>query len=162
MTQEAKRRGYEWVLDGTNLDDLSDYRPGRDAARELKVRSPLAEAGLSKREIRELSRRLGLPTWKKPSAACLSSRFPHGTVITVERLTKVDKAEELLKELGFTQVRVRYHGEIARIEIDESEMARFLEPDMRKRVVEGFEKLGFKFVTLDLKGYRPGSFNPVP
>lgn len=160
LKEEAKRLGFHAVLDGSNQDDLNDFRPGRQAARELMVRSPLAEAGFTKADIRLLSRILKLPTWDKPSFACLSSRFPFGTEITPERLSQVDGCEQLLRDLGFSQVRVRYHHDIARIEVEEKELERFLDPDLRHKVVEGFESFGFKFVALDLKGYRSGSLNP--
>ena len=162
LKEEAKRLGFSYVLDGSNQDDVNDFRPGRQAAKELMVRSPLAEAGFTKADIRELSRTLNLPSWDKPSFACLSSRFPFGTEITLERLAQVDRCERLLRDLGFSQVRVRYHNETARIEVDEKEIERFMDPNLRHKVVEAFESFGFKFVTLDLKGYRTGSLNPSP
>lgn len=157
----AKAEGLAFVADGSNADDLLDYRPGKAAAGELGVRSPLQEAGLTKQEIRVLSRDLGLPTWDKPGFACLSSRFPYGTKITGERLTKVERGEELLRNLGFHQFRVRYHGETVRIEADPAGIAAFLDPGMRERVVAGFKEIGFIYVTLDLQGYRTGSMNEV-
>lgn len=162
LKEEARRLGFNTLMDGSNQDDLKDFRPGRQAAKELTVRSPLAEAGLTKADIRELSRALSLPTWNKPSFACLSSRFPFGTEITPERLSQVDHCERLLRSLGFSQVRVRYHHDIARIEVEEKEIERFLDSNLRHQVVEGFESFGFKFVAVDLKGYRTGSLNPVP
>lgn len=159
LTRHARARGLNYVVDGSNADDLGDYRPGRQAAEEVNVRSPLAEAGLGKSEIRQLSRRLKLPNWDKPAFACLSSRFPYGTQITPARLAQVANCERLLRELGFSQVRVRYHHEMARIEVDEEEIERFIDPVMRGKVVEGFESFGFSFVALDLKGYRTGSLN---
>jgi len=147
------------VADGSNTDDLSDYRPGRVAACELKVRSPLLEAGLSKGEIRELSRGLGLPTWAKQAYACLASRFPYGMEITRERLGQVEKCEEFLKDEGFTVYRVRYHVESARIELCEAELPRMLEPILRNRVHDFFRAAGFTYVSLDLQGYRSGSMN---
>lgn len=156
---KALELGFSSVADGSNSDDLKDYRPGRDAARELDVRSPLVESGLGKEEIRELSRELGLATWNKPSFACLSSRFPYGTEITMERLDKIGKCEDKLRELGFSQFRVRYHGEVARIEVPESEMARLLTNDIKDNILKAFKKEGFTYVTVDLEGYRTGSMN---
>ncbi len=151
--------GFAFAADGSNADDLGDYRPGRTAAQELGIRSPLQEAGLTKQEIRVLSRDLGLPTWDKPSFACLSSRFPYGTRITAERLDKVGRGEDLLLGLGFRQFRVRYHGDTVRIEVDTAAMGRLAEPGTREKVVKGFKELGFIYVTLDLEGYRTGSMN---
>lgn len=157
--ERARSMGLAFVADGSNADDLLDYRPGRDAARERGVRSPLQEAGLTKDEIRELSRSLGLPTWDKPQLACLSSRFPYGTEITVERLQMVGLGEEVLRAAGFRQVRVRYHGDTARIEVEKEEVSRLLDADTRERVVREFRSIGFVYVTLDLEGYRAGSMN---
>lgn len=156
---QAASMGFANVLDGSNADDLADFRPGKLAATELGVRSPLQEVGLTKDEIRLLSRDLGLPTWDKPSFACLSSRFPYGTRITQDRLDMINSAEELLRELGFRQLRVRYHGDTARIEIDTANIARFLDDGLRKEIVSGFKEIGFVYVTLDLQGYRTGSMN---
>lgn len=158
-TAKAGELGLAFVLDGSNTDDLGDYRPGRTAACELKVRSPLLEAGLSKGEIRELSRALGLPTWEKQAYACLASRFPYGMEITRERLNQVERCEEFLKGEGFAVYRVRYHQETARIELSEADMPRLLEPGLRKRVLEFFKGTGFTYVSLDLQGYRTGSMN---
>ena len=158
-TAKAAELGLAFVLDGSNTDDLGDYRPGRTAACELKVRSPLLEAGLSKSEIRELSRALGLPTWEKQAYACLASRFPYGIEITRERLNQVERCEEFLKGEGFAVYRVRYHQETARIELSEADMPRLLEPGLRKRVLEFFKGTGFTYVSLDLQGYRTGSMN---
>ena len=144
------------MVDGTNQDDLSDDRPGTVAAREWGVRSPLVEAELSKAEVRSLAKELGLSNWDKPAAACLSSRIPRGTVITREKLTRVEQAEALLFQEGFRQFRVRDHGEIARIEVEEDELARWLDPARRTRVSAQLNTLGFQFVTLDLAGYRRG------
>ncbi|BDV41684.1 adenine nucleotide alpha hydrolase [Geotalea uraniireducens] len=155
----AAALGLAWVADGSNLDDLGDFRPGREAVRELGVRSPLLEAGLTKAEIRELSRRLGLPTWDKQPFACLASRFPYGTEITLARLRQVGACEEYLRELGFAVYRVRYHGETARIELGEEELERLLAPGVRREVVSFFKKAGFTYVALDLEGYRSGSMN---
>lgn len=157
--ENARSMGFEHVADGSTADDLRDFRPGRTAAEELGVRSPLEEAGLTKDEIRLLSRDLGLPTWDKPSLACLSSRFPYGTEITEERLDRVGKAEDLLRSLGFKQLRVRYHGEIARIEVPAADFPVILDDIKRGRLIEGIKGLGFTYVTLDLEGYRTGSMN---
>jgi uncharacterized protein len=159
LDQLARERGFEIICDGTNADDVGDYRPGREAARETGVRSPLLECGLTKSEIRELSRRAGLPTWNEPASACLSSRVPYGQVVTIEKLSMVDKAEMALKQLGFRQVRVRHHGDVARIEVAEEEMPRALDPEMARRMSGALKTLGFKYVTLDLEGYRTGSLN---
>lgn len=147
---------------GTTLDDLSDYRPGMDAAKELGVRSPLIEAGLTKNTVREISRMLGLLNWDKPSFACLSSRFPYGTEITEDRLKQVGTCESYLRRLGFKQFRVRYHGEIARIEVDAKDLQTLLKnPALRKEIVERFKEFGFTYVALDLEGYRTGSMNEL-
>ncbi|HEU0264964.1 MAG TPA: ATP-dependent sacrificial sulfur transferase LarE [Geobacterales bacterium] len=155
----ARDAGVTWVADGSTVDDLSDYRPGRRALQELGVRSPLLEAEFSKEEVRQLSRKLGLPTWDKQPFACLASRFPYGVTITEERLQQVAACEELLKQEGFSLYRVRYHGETARIELAGEEMARVLEPSCRQRITEGFRAAGFTYVALDLDGYRSGSMN---
>lgn len=157
--EQAKKRGFTMVLDGSNLDDMGDYRPGRDAVKELQIRSPLLEAGLGKDDIRTLSRELGLKTWDKQAFACLSSRFPYGTKITVERLRQIDSCETFLRENGFRNYRVRYHAEIARIEVAPEELDRFLAGELRTRLVAAFKQAGFTFVTLDLEGYRTGSMN---
>ena len=157
----ARSMGLACVADGANTDDLGDYRPGADAAAELGVRSPLQEAALTKDEIRYLSKGLGLSTWDKPALACLSSRFPYGTRITPERLSKVAKGEELLRAMGLKQLRVRYHGDIVRIELLPADIGRFMEPGLRAEVVDGFKKIGFTYVTIDLQGYRTGSMNEV-
>ncbi|MBI5874905.1 MAG: ATP-dependent sacrificial sulfur transferase LarE [Deltaproteobacteria bacterium] len=156
---KAKELGLKFVADGSNVDDLGDYRPGREAAKNLGVRSPLVEAGLSKLEIRQISKAVGLETWEKPSFACLSSRFPYGTKITEERLDKVEKCEEILRNLGFSQFRVRYHNDIARIEAPLAEISRFLDEGVRDAIVQGFKEQGFTYITLDLQGYRTGSMN---
>lgn len=150
---------YQWVCDGANADDKGDWRPGSQAAAERAVRSPLAEAGMTKNDIRLVSRELGLPTWDKPAIACLSSRFPYGTTITPEAIRQVDLAEDLLREMGFRQLRVRHHGEIARIEVEPDDILRLAEPAVRQKVVDGFLEIGYKYVTLDLKGYQRGSLN---
>jgi uncharacterized protein len=161
LTQLALERGFDVICDGTNADDVGDIRPGREAARQMGVRSPLLECALTKSEIRELSRRAGLPTWNEPASACLSSRVPYGQVVTIEKVTVIDKAEMALKKLGFRQVRVRYHGDVARIEVAEQEMPRALDPEMGRRMSAALKKLGFKYVALDLEGYRTGSLNEV-
>ncbi|HMG33592.1 MAG TPA: ATP-dependent sacrificial sulfur transferase LarE [Blastocatellia bacterium] len=155
----AEERGFKVICDGTNADDVGDYRPGRQAAREFGVRSPLLECGLTKAEIRELSRRAGLPTWDEPASACLSSRIPYGQVVTIEKLSMVDRAESALKELGFRQVRVRHHGDVARIEVSEAELPRALTVEMTARMSRALKAIGFNYVTLDLEGYRTGSLN---
>jgi uncharacterized protein len=147
------------ILDGNNADDRGDYRPGRQAAREFGVRSPLDEAGLTKAEIRELSRIAGLPTWDQPASACLSSRIPYHSEVTDEKLRMIERAEDLLRELGFRICRVRHHDAVARIELGPDELPRALEPALRDRIVSGFKAIGYQFVTLDLQGYRLGSLN---
>ncbi|HJZ84956.1 MAG TPA: ATP-dependent sacrificial sulfur transferase LarE [Polyangia bacterium] len=155
----ARALGLSAVCLGTNLDDLGDHRPGLRAADEQGARHPMVEAGLHKAEIRLLSRELGLSTWNKPQLACLSSRFPYGTEITPERLARIDRFEEGLHALGFTQLRVRFHEPIARLELDPAEMARALDPALRARMVALGRQCGFAFVALDLAGYRSGALN---
>ena len=158
----SKKKGCHFVLDGGNLDDHSDYRPGIKATRELGVRSPLAEAGFSKQDIRTLSKQLGLDTWDKPSYACLASRIPYHSPISADKLRQVDDGEEFLRNLGFLgQVRVRHHNEIARLEIDAQDLPKFLQPALRNKVVEHFKELGFTYIALDLEGYNMGSLNRV-
>ncbi len=147
------------VLDGSNADDESDFRPGRRAALEAGVRSPLLEAALSKEEIRELSKERGLPTWDKPSMACLASRIPYGTPVSRDALAQIEAAESLLRGLGFRQVRVRHHGKTARIEVDSAGMTLLIQDDKRRMVVDGLKSLGYVYVTLDLAGFRSGSLN---
>lgn len=161
LNRLARERGFETICDGTNADDVGDYRPGRQAAREMGVRSPLLDCGMTKADIRELSRRAGLPTWNEPASACLSSRIPYGQVVTIEKLSMVDRAEIALKQMGFRQVRVRHHGEVARIEIAEEELPIAFSSEMARRMVAALKGLGFKYVTLDLEGYRTGSLNEV-
>jgi len=157
----ATKKGYKMVVDGSNLDDTSDFRPGLQAARELKVLSPLIDAGITKEDVRYLSRKAGLPTWNVPSSACLASRFPYHTTISEEKLKAVSQGEDFLRELGFRQVRIRHHGEVARIEVLPSEIPHLLASDMIERVVKKLKSLGFKYITLDLQGYRTGSMNEV-
>ena len=155
----AARAGGSTVVDGTNADDVGDWRPGRKAAALHGVRSPLLELGITKAEIREWSQAMGLPTWDKPAMACLASRIPHGSPVTVEALDQVGAAEALLRSFGLRQVRVRHHGDVARIETDADGMALAFAPENRDRVVERLRNLGFKHVALDLAGYRSGSMN---
>ena len=149
------------VLDGSNVDDTSDYRPGMQAAKELEVISPLKDAGFTKNDIRTMSRILGVPTWNKPAFACLSSRFPYGNEITVEKLSMVERAEQFLLDIGFRQIRVRHHGDIARIEVNVEERNKFFDVKIMDRVANKLKSIGFKYVTLDLLGYRTGSMNEV-
>ncbi len=157
----AAKLGDAPIVLGTNIDDLHDVRPGIAAARDRGAYMPMVEAGLTKPEIRELSRKLGLPTWDKPQLACLSSRFPYGTKITPERLRQVDGFEDGLRGLGFKQLRVRFHDTIARLEIDNEDLARVVEPGIRERIVALGKQLGFSYVALDLAGFRSGSLNEV-
>jgi uncharacterized protein len=159
LQKEALKDGFAVVVEGTNTDDLSDYRPGLQAIRELGIRSPLCEAGLGKQDIRDLSRQLNLPTWDKPSFACLASRFPYGDRITVEKLKMVEQAETLLLGFGFRQVRVRIHGTLARIELLPEEFSRIMEEKIRQEVIEKLYAYGFSYITLDLQGFRSGSMN---
>ena len=155
----ARTEGIPYVLDGQNVDDIGDFRPGAKAGRELGIRSPLKEAGLTKDDIREISRAYGLPTWNKPSLACLASRFPYDTAIEVKGLKQVGAAEDYLRRLGFGQLRVRHHGPLARIEITPVEFAAIMKPAVRDKIVARFKKLGYLYVALDLAGYRTGSMN---
>ena len=157
----ALQRGFSFVVDGNNLDDTGDYRPGRKAGRELEVRSPLIEAQLTKAEIRELSLRQGLPTWNQPASACLSSRIPYGSPVTPEKLLMIDQGEEIMRALGFSQTRVRHHGEIARIEIAREELPKAFSMDMFDRLSREFKRIGFRFVAIDADGYRTGALNEV-
>jgi uncharacterized protein len=161
MEEIAPRLGGAAIAYGVNTDDLGDYRPGQNAAKLHQVKAPLVEAGLSKAEIRELSRMAGLPLWDRPAAACLSSRIPYGTEVTVERIHTVEAAEERVKALGFRQIRVRYHGELARVEIGREELPQALTLEMFARISSAFKDLGFTYVTLDLDGYRQGAMNEV-
>ncbi len=159
IREAAGARGIETVAEGSNTDDVGDYRPGLRAIEELGIQSPLREAGLTKNEIRALSREEGLPTWNKPSYACLASRFVYGEEITEEKLAMVEQAEEALFSLGFRQVRVRIHGKLARIEVEKSEMSRFSASETAEQIAKRFHEIGFLYVTLDLDGYRMGSMN---
>jgi pyridinium-3,5-biscarboxylic acid mononucleotide sulfurtransferase len=157
----AVAKNYHAVIDGTNHDDLGDYRPGRSAAKEHQVRSPLLEAEMTKLNIRELSRKAGLPTWDKPALPCLSSRFPYGTSISAEKLSIVDKGETVLRDFGFRIFRVRFHEELVRLEFSPEELPKALNVTMAAILVTRFKALGFKYVTIDLEGYRSGSLNEV-
>ncbi|HLC27134.1 MAG TPA: ATP-dependent sacrificial sulfur transferase LarE [bacterium] len=159
LREVAREENLDTIVDGFNLDDQGDFRPGMQAARDLGVKSPLKEAGLTKIEIRELSRWAGLPTWDKPSAACLSSRFPYGHAITHEKLSVVEKAEALVRSLGIRQLRVRHHGDAARIEISPQDISKLLAH--REALVVQLKALGFTYITLDLEGFRSGSMNEV-
>ena len=157
----AQERGVEHIVYGVNVDDLGDYRPGQRAASVHGVEAPLVDAGLSKAEIRELSKLAGLSTWDRPAAACLSSRVPYGTPVTEETVKTVEAGEEAIRGLGFRQFRVRFHGELVRIEVAKDELAKALTPAMAQAFVEIFKPLGFHYVTIDLEGYRQGSLNSV-
>jgi len=159
LDQLAVERGFAGVAYGVNVDDQGDWRPGQQAARQHKVLTPLLDAGLTKADIRELSRRVDLPVWDRPASACLSSRIAYGIEVTPERLAVVEKGEEALRALGFRQFRVRHHDKLVRLEIAPEELQRALSPEMAARFVEIFKPLGFNFVTLDLEGYRSGSLN---
>lgn len=158
--KEAASRGFKVLAEGSNMDDLKDYRPGQKALSELGVKSPLREAGLTKAEIRALSRELDLPTWNKPALACLATRIPCGEEITEEKLHMIEEAEACLFDLGFTQVRVRHHGEIARIEVEKEEISKLLKSDIALTVTARLREIGFRYITADLGGYRTGSTNP--
>jgi uncharacterized protein len=157
----ARERGFAYLADGSNIDDHGDYRPGRQAAREFGVRSPLDEAGLGKAEIRELSRRAGLPTWDEPASACLSSRIPYDHEVTNEKLRMIERAENVLRELGFRVCRVRHHELVARLEIGQDEMARVLDPHVNATILRELRQIGYQYVALDIQGYRAGSLNEL-
>ncbi len=159
LSEIARERGIPHIVDGYNRDDEGDWRPGRQAAREHDVRSPLYEAGLRKADVRALAHQLGLDVWDKPALACLSSRFPYGTAITLELLRQVDRAEQAVHDAGFRACRVRHHGEIARIEVPPQDVAAVADPERRARIVEGVRAAGYRYVTLDLGGYVSGGFN---
>ena len=160
LARVAEERDFPVVVSGANLDDLGDFRPGLVAAAEHGVRHPLVEVAMTKSDVREAARELAIPTWDKPASACLASRIPFGVRISVDELSKVGRAERLVKDLGFRQCRVRAHGEVARIEVEPADVARLADPDVRERVVEGLRALGYRYVTLDLQGFRSGSMNP--
>ena len=159
MTGLASDEGYAFVANGANVDDLGDFRPGLGAAKRHGVRAPLVEAGLTKDEIREMSHGMGLPTWDKPAQACLSSRIPYGTPVTIESLGRIAKAEEFLHGLGIAQLRVRHHGSVARIEVEPSDLALLVQDDVRSAISEHFRSIGYAYVTLDMEGFRSGSLN---
>jgi pyridinium-3,5-biscarboxylic acid mononucleotide sulfurtransferase len=159
IREVAIQENIKYVADGSNIDDLGDYRPGMAAAKEQAVMSPLKEAGFTKDDIRIISKEMDLPTWDKPAFACLSSRFPYGQKITREKLEMVDKAEQYLLDLGFKQVRVRHHGDVARIEVSLYERRKFFDEELMDRIYNKFKEIGFKYTAVDLKGYRTGSMN---
>src|SRR3954469_22679601 len=161
LAEVGRERGIGNIVYGVNVDDLGDYRPGQNAALKHQVTAPLADAGLTKAEIRELSRLADLPTWDRPASACLSSRIPYGTPVTIENVKTVETGEEEIKALGFRQFRVRFHGDVVRLEIAPDEMEKALTLEMAKRFTAIFKTLGFKYITLDLEGYRQGSLNEV-
>jgi uncharacterized protein len=161
IKEVAEKNGIKYIAEGSNIDDLNDYRPGMQAIKELGIISPLKDAGFGKDAIRTLSKQMGLPTWDKQSFACLASRFPYGEKITKEKLAMVDRAEQYLLDLGFKQVRVRHHGDTARIEVAEAERLKFFDLELMDNVDKQFKEIGFAYTALDLKGYRTGSMNEV-
>ena len=161
LSAYAREEGYEHIANGTNTDDLGDFRPGLNAAKQYGVRSPMVEAALSKADIRELSKDMDLPTWDKPAQACLSSRIPYGSMVTVEALTRIAQAEEFLHDIGIRQLRVRHHDTIARIEVEPQDFLTLTDEAVRERVVAKFREIGYSYVTLDLQGFRSGSMNEV-
>lgn len=161
LSEIAAEENYEYIVNGSNLDDLSDFRPGLKAASRHKIRSPLVEAELNKKEIRELSKHMGLPTWDKPAQACLSSRIPYGTPVSIEALEKIAKAEHFLRDLGLQQVRVRHHGNIARIEVNDHDISFITKSPVREQITERFRSIGYSYSTVDLQGFRSGSMNEV-
>jgi pyridinium-3,5-biscarboxylic acid mononucleotide sulfurtransferase len=161
LDKVARERGIAHVIYGVNVDDLGDYRPGQRAAKLHQVKAPLVDAGLTKAEIRELSKRAGLKTWDRPASACLSSRIPYGTPVTIQNVKTVDRGEDAIRALGFRQFRVRFHGDVVRIEIAPEELERAMTLEMSRAFTAIFKKLGFHYVTLDLEGYRQGSLNAV-
>lgn len=160
LARVAEETDFPVVVSGANLDDLGDFRPGLAAAAEHGVRHPLVEAEMTKSDVREAAHQLAIPTWDKPASACLASRIPFGVTITVEELSKVGRAERLLKDLGFGQCRVRVHGDVARIEVDAADILHLAQADVRVKVVEGIRALGYRYVSVDLEGFRSGSMNP--
>lgn len=161
LSRVAAEEGMSVIVDGSNADDVGDHRPGMQAARELGVRSPLMEADMTKEDIRTLSQSFDLPTWDKPAQACLSSRFPYGDRITPEKIAQVEKAESGLRELGFRQLRVRHHGDVARIEVPKADIARLVDGETAQQVIARMKEAGFTYVTIDLEGFRSGSMNEV-
>jgi uncharacterized protein len=161
LSEIAVEKNIEFVLDGANIDDVGDYRPGRQAAQEKKVRSPLIEVGLSKNEIRELSKQHNLPSWDKLASPCLSSRIAYGVPVTIKRLLKIERGEEILRKMGLSEFRVRVHGELARIEIAPTELTKVLNLETAEHLANEFKELGFHYVTLDLQGFRSGAMNEV-
>jgi uncharacterized protein len=161
IKEVAQKYNIKYIAEGSNIDDLGDYRPGMRAIKELGIISPLKDVGFGKDAIRKLSKQMGLPTWDKPAFACLASRFPYGEKITQEKLAMVDRAEQFLLDLGFKQVRVRHHGDTARIEVAETERLKFFDLKLMDNVYKQFQKIGFAYTSLDLKGYRTGSMNEV-
>ena len=157
----AERRAFRTIANGTNTDDLGDFRPGLTAATECNIRSPLLEAGLSKAEVRQLARDLHLPNWDKPALACLSSRVPYGTPVTLGVLSQIEKAEALLYDKGLTNFRVRHHQKLARIEVSLNDLSRIVTEPLRSEIVDAFKELGYAYVTIDLQGFRSGSGNEV-
>ena len=161
LSRVAAQEEMAHIVDGSNADDVGDHRPGMQAARELSVRSPLMEVGMTKEDIRTLSQSFDLPTWDKPAQACLSSRFPYGDRITPEKIAQVEKAESGLRELGFRQLRVRHHGDVARIEVPKADIARLVDEETSRQVIARMKEAGFNYVTIDLEGFRSGSMNEV-
>lgn len=159
LSEIAKKENLAVILDGANADDMADYRPGAKAARELGILSPLQETGLTKNEIRAFSKQMGLTTWEKPALACLASRFPYGTTITAEKLEMVEMAERALHALGFGQLRVRHHGDVARIELDPDEISKAVQPEIAEKIQKTLRAIGFNYVSVDIAGYRTGSMN---
>ena len=161
LVKYADSQGYAVITNGTNVDDLGDFRPGLEAAKQYGVRSPLVEANLTKQDIRDLSKKMGLPTWDKPAQACLSSRIPYGTMVTVEALIRIAKAEHFLRSKGFKQLRVRHHDTIARIEIEPKDFLALLDDSVRDEITEYFKSIGYSYVTMDMNGFRSGSLNEI-
>ena len=161
ILEEARLKDYKNLVDGSNMDDLADHRPGRKALKERGVRSPMQEAGLNKHEIRELSRQVGLPVWNKEALACLSSRFPYGEKIDLQKLKMVDEIENYLQDLGFTNIRARHINETLKIEVNPAEISRFFNETIRKKVIQRAKKIGYQYITVDLEGYRQGSLNEI-
>lgn len=161
LAELAKKRGFKYIFDGSNKDDLSDYRPGRKAAEEFGIISPLIKFGLTKKEVRELSRKMGMKIWDKPSNPCLASRVPYGEEITEKKLEMIFKGEKFLKDRGFINVRVRHHGKLARIEVPEKEIIKLLREPLKSDLIKEFTSIGFTWVSIDIKGYRTGSLNEI-